>query len=44
MFFANLAGTYSKGFKIMFQPNPTDGSINDPIITLACLDCSLAMQ
>ena len=34
---------YSKGFKVIFQPNPLDGDIMEPLLTLACMDASLAM-
>ena len=30
--------------KIVYQPNPMDGNIAEPLLTLACLDCSLSMQ
>jgi Rad3-related DNA helicase len=42
-FFGELMSSYQKGFKIIFQPNPMDGGIADPLLTLACLDSSLAM-
>ncbi|EAS01088.2 DNA repair helicase (macronuclear) [Tetrahymena thermophila SB210] len=41
--FTSLLASYARGFKIIYQPNPKDGSLNDPLMTFACLDCSLAM-
>ena len=29
---------------LILEPNPTDGTISDPILNLACLDSSLAIQ
>ncbi len=43
-FFSFLVGQFQRGFKIILQPNPYDGSVSDPLMTLACLDSSLAMQ
>jgi len=31
--FASLMATYTKGFKIILQPNPNNGSLNDPVMT-----------
>lgn len=31
--FTTLLAKYSKGFKIIFQPNPWDGALNDPLLT-----------
>lgn len=42
--FSTLLATHSKGFKIVFQPSPIDGALNDPVLTFACLDSSLAIQ
>jgi len=41
--FASLMATYTKGFKIILQPNPNNGSLNDPVMTFLCMDSSLAM-
>lgn len=35
---------YPKGFKVVFQPNPMDAVLGESLITLACLDASVAMQ
>ena len=43
-FFSFLIGQFQRGFKIILQPNPYDGSVSDPLMTLACLDSSMAMQ
>ncbi|KAJ1502725.1 DNA-dependent ATPase of the nucleotide excision repair factor 4 complex, partial [Coelomomyces lativittatus] len=43
--FATLISTYSRGFMLIFEPFENDAtSIPNPILHLACLDASLAIQ
>lgn len=34
---------YKRGFKVVYQPNPLELTIGDSLLTLACLDASVAM-
>ncbi|EGR32513.1 tfiih basal transcription factor complex helicase subunit, putative [Ichthyophthirius multifiliis] len=42
--FSTLLAMNQRGFKIIFQPSPLDGSLSDPLLTFTCLDSSLAIQ
>lgn len=43
--FSTLVATpFQQQFSLIYEPNPNDGSIRDPLLSLACLDSSLAMK
>jgi DNA excision repair protein ERCC-2 len=42
--FAQFLSTYTKGFKVVFQTGSHDGLFNEKLMTLACMDSSLAMK
>lgn len=42
--FVELLAEYEEGFKIIFEPYYDTGKIISPLIQLACLDSSLAME
>jgi hypothetical protein len=43
--FATMVSNIEKDkFTLILEPNTNDGSINDPILNLACLDSSLGKK
>lgn len=42
--FATMLSLYSKGFSVIFEPYDTISGVFNPILRLACLDASLAIE
>lgn len=43
-FSTSVATPHTTKFTLIIEPNPTDGTLSDPILNLACLDSSLAIK